>query len=577
MTAQAAATVSTPPVPIPIEHLEGYWRREASHFPQPLTPFTSSFFLPISNGAFRRIMAETGALLDGIEFREIGGWVYNRQVPMGGKDRKAPPPWLMWALLHVSPTLRSRVRENVLAVREGRAYRELESWHGRDRTRQQREIERLRAMDLESLDDAAFASAFEDIRAFTASSAELHFRLVTPGVALAELVFDCEELLGWDEAKALSLLRGLSVMSTEPARRLAALARMAAERPAIRAYLEQHLDNDVERLPGVDSEFAAAFSRYQAEFGFRALRYELADPTLIEVPSVTLALIRDQLLRKYDPDAEAVVAEKGREAALAEARAALASHSATERERFECDLERARAYYPTREDNEFFTVSAPLALLRFAAIEAGRRLQARGIIEAPDDVFFLEIEELRALLSGDELTVLPIAARKGMRQWALAHPGPASYGRDPGPPPSFGPFPEETRRTMRAMFWFAERVFAEDASARRQQNATALKGIPASPGTYTGPVRIVMGEDEFGKLRAGDVLVCPITSPVWSVLFPSVGALVTDSGGILSHPAIISREYGIPAVVATGNATALLQDGQRVTVDGATGTIVVVE
>jgi pyruvate,water dikinase len=82
-----------------------------------------------------------------------------------------------------------------------------------------------------------------------------------------------------------------------------------------------------------------------------------------------------------------------------------------------------------------------------------------------------------------------------------------------------------------------------------------------------------MDEFDFGKLRPGDVLVCPVTSPVWSVLFPSVGALVTDTGGLLSHPAIIAREYGVPAVVATGNATALLRDDQVVTVDGSAGRI----
>ena len=82
-----------------------------------------------------------------------------------------------------------------------------------------------------------------------------------------------------------------------------------------------------------------------------------------------------------------------------------------------------------------------------------------------------------------------------------------------------------------------------------------------------------MGEHQFGKIRAGDVVVCPVTSPAWSVVFPSMGALVTDGGGILSHPAIIAREHGIPAVVGTGNATSVLRDGQRVTVDGGTGVV----
>jgi pyruvate,water dikinase len=82
-----------------------------------------------------------------------------------------------------------------------------------------------------------------------------------------------------------------------------------------------------------------------------------------------------------------------------------------------------------------------------------------------------------------------------------------------------------------------------------------------------------MDEVEFDRLEVGDVVVCPITSPVWSVVFPSVGALVTDAGGILSHPAIIAREYRVPAVVATGNATSVLRDGQRVTVDGSAGVV----
>ncbi|HZD51738.1 MAG TPA: PEP-utilizing enzyme [Woeseiaceae bacterium] len=100
-----------------------------------------------------------------------------------------------------------------------------------------------------------------------------------------------------------------------------------------------------------------------------------------------------------------------------------------------------------------------------------------------------------------------------------------------------------------------------------------LSGIAASAGRYTGIARVVIGEHQFGKIESGDVLVCPVTSPVWSVLFPRIGALVTDTGGILSHPAIIAREYGVPAVVATGNATRLLHDGQLVTVDGTAGTV----
>ena len=125
-----------------------------------------------------------------------------------------------------------------------------------------------------------------------------------------------------------------------------------------------------------------------------------------------------------------------------------------------------------------------------------------------------------------------------------------------------------------AFLWAVDRILAPGRA--ESAGDAAVNGIAASPGSYTGPVRVIRDESQFDRLRAGDVLVCPITSPVWSVLFPSIGALVTDTGGTLSHPAIIAREYGIPAVVNSGSGTSVLEDGQMVTVDGAAGTVRIV-
>jgi rifampicin phosphotransferase len=106
--------------------------------------------------------------------------------------------------------------------------------------------------------------------------------------------------------------------------------------------------------------------------------------------------------------------------------------------------------------------------------------------------------------------------------------------------------PAEARLANDGFLWAVDRIFGPDTTGRVGPDG-AVTGIAASPGSYTGPVRVIMNETEFGRLRAGDVLVCPVTSPVWSVLFPSIGALVTDVGGNLSHPTIIAREYGVPA------------------------------
>ncbi|MDZ7728874.1 MAG: PEP-utilizing enzyme [Dehalococcoidia bacterium] len=129
--------------------------------------------------------------------------------------------------------------------------------------------------------------------------------------------------------------------------------------------------------------------------------------------------------------------------------------------------------------------------------------------------------------------------------------------------------PAEGRRINGAFTWMMGIEYAPPP----EPTPGALAGIGASAGQYTGPVRVIRSEAEFGRIRPGDVLVCPVTTPVWSVLFSSASALVTDGGSILSHAAIIAREHNIPAVVATGTATSDLRDGQVVTVDGTRGTV----
>jgi len=156
----------------------------------------------------------------------------------------------------------------------------------------------------------------------------------------------------------------------------------------------------------------------------------------------------------------------------------------------------------------------------------------------------------------------------------MAHPGPYAYGEPPSGPPPFDLLPPPARLVNQGVMWGLAQVFGEPGGVQQEG---VVAGTPASPGRYTGTVRLVMSEHQFSKIRAGDVVVCPTTSPAWSVVFPSMGALVTDGGGMLSHPAIIAREHRIPAVVGAGNATDVLGDGDLVTVDGDTGVVVLAD
>jgi pyruvate,water dikinase len=105
---------------------------------------------------------------------------------------------------------------------------------------------------------------------------------------------------------------------------------------------------------------------------------------------------------------------------------------------------------------------------------------------------------------------------------------------------------------------------------------TVLRGLGASAGTYTGPARVIVREAQFEAVQPGEVLVCPQSSPAWTILFGRIGALVTDDGGTLSHSAIAAREFGLPAVLATRNGTRTLTTGQIVEVDGAAGLVRIV-
>ena len=261
--------------------------------------------------------------------------------------------------------------------------------------------------------------------------------------------------------------------------------------------------------------------------------------------------------------------------ALARAHGELAGRSEQDKARFERALAYARRAYGTRDDSIFWLDNQPCAFLRYCAVEIGRRLAERGVLARAGDAVFLEEPELRDALTssdGDDLRAL-VTRRKAERAWLIAHPGPLSYGKDPGAPPDMSPLPWALRLFNAAM---VQSMQLMSAPSRPQDAADELRGIPGSPGRYSGTVRVVRDETEFAKLRPGDVLVAPATSPPWSVLFLQAAAVVTDSGGVLSHTAVIAREYGIPAVLATGEATRRLSDGDQVSVDGSTGVVSIV-
>jgi rifampicin phosphotransferase len=238
-----------------------------------------------------------------------------------------------------------------------------------------------------------------------------------------------------------------------------------------------------------------------------------------------------------------------REQLTARCAAALADRPALQA-RFLALLEVAQRYAGLREQQaRQFTLAWPL--LRRCAFRLGEQLQIKGMLERPEEVFFLIRGEL------DHRSSLQEAVRRRRAVWERQRRllAPLTIGRPP-------------RLVQRELLATVDAVRTPGAVAEG-----AIVGQPASPGRATGPVRIMAGPGDFNRFQPGEVLVARATAPAWTPLFARAAAVVTDGGTLAAHASLVAREYGIPAVVATGDATTRLRDGQQVTVDGGAGTV----
>jgi rifampicin phosphotransferase len=260
-----------------------------------------------------------------------------------------------------------------------------------------------------------------------------------------------------------------------------------------------------------------------------------------------------------DPDALARFARAKAERLQAEAEA----RSALEREpkllaRFEKRLSTAQRFGVIREEQvASFTLGWPV--MRRALLHLGGVLMKRGVLIAAEDVFFLTRDELLAALAGSSppRSLVPAVIER-QKHW--------QHQRGLVPPLILG----EMTPMMKQMLEQAEHIFRPEGEPSVRNG---LSGLPASPGQASGPIRVIRTPEEFDRLQPGDVLVAPATTPAWTPLFARAAAVVTDTGSPLAHASLAAREYGIPAVVGTGNATARLQDGQVALVDGNTGLV----
>jgi pyruvate,water dikinase len=204
--------------------------------------------------------------------------------------------------------------------------------------------------------------------------------------------------------------------------------------------------------------------------------------------------------------------------------------------------------FHTRErDTMHFELTRIFPVFRRILHELGLHWTERGLLPDPEQIFFLTFDEIEAGVSQDE----PMHALAAQRREEYE----ANKLR-PWPNVIHGEHEEYTQ-----------------AAEPTQDEAGRLQGVAGSPGVVSGRARVIRGPEEFHRLQKGDILIAPITNPVWTPLFAIASGVVTEVGGILSHGAIVAREYGIPAVMSITGATQRILEGQDVTVDGDKGRV----
>jgi pyruvate,water dikinase len=531
----------------------GSWELDAVHFPRPVTRYWSEMHPDALKRGFREFTSYYGMLLDSLEYGYVNGFAYHAPRPVA--PEQAPE--------------RFQRAEEVFAKKLWRD--QLREWDETFKPASIRMHRELQAVDPDRLSDGGLVGYIDRCHEHHREMIYQHMRHTGAAmVAIGDLLAHAGDWTGVPPAELLGMMRGAAPVSAGVS---GELGRMVSAVKAD-AVAQEILNSDgdpgetLERLRSLDSEAGRAVSAYLDLTGYRLLDgFDISGRYALEMPDALLRAIRAQV----EGTGEAAAAA-GVEGKIAEVREKVPPEH---REEFDGMVEEARLMYRIRDERGVYSDIWAAGIMRRAAIAAGRRLAAKGRIHDPEHFVDASFDEMRALVGG---TGGPSAAElAGRYEWRTTHDAkeaPMHLGPPAPPPPDPSGLPPAEARMMRAAGITIDSMFAPSKQAHGEDT---LRGLAASAGVYEGPARRVAGPTEFDRIVEGDVLLTESTSEAFNILLPLLGAIVTDSGGLLSHSAIVAREYGIPGVVGTRDATDRIPGGARVRVDGDAGEVTVLD
>jgi len=527
----------------------GSWAQDPVHFPRPVTRYWAETHPePCKRGA-NDMARYYGMLIDGLEIAYVNGFAYNTITP-------APE--------EVIPARFERADE----VFRGKLWREqLREWDETCKPASIAAHRQLQAVDPAALSDTELVAYLTRCRDHHAAMMFQHFRFTgTAVVPTGDFLAHVEDWTGLPRAELLGLMRGSASVSAGGSAELERLVAAVGQDASALELLESGEDpgSVLAALRSLEGEGGLAVSGYLDLVGYRLLDgFDISEPAALELPDALLRAIRG------------AVGGRVEESSGVEDRIADVRRKVPEQHRNEFDelLGEARLTYRLRDERGIYSDIWASGLMRRAVLAGGRRLADRGRIHDAEHLVDASLGEMCLLLSGSEApSADELAKRFEYRASHTAKDAPAFLGPPPPPPPDQSGLPPAVARLMRATSIALGEVFG---SSSAQHEEHLLRGLAASRGLYEGPARRVTGPSEFGRIVQGDVLVTEATSEAFNILLPLLGAIVTDNGGLLSHSAIVAREYGIPGVVGTRDATERIADGTRLRVDGDAGEVTV--
>ena len=527
----------------------GSWVLDPVHFPRPATRYLAENHPSHFARGVREFMAYYGMLLEGMEMQFVNGFAYRalRPVPEAEVPKRFARADEVW---------------------ERKVWRDqLKEWDETAKPASIKTHRELQAVDADALSDDALVEYLTRCRDHHGEMVFQHMRFT--GSAMVPIGDLLAHLGMWTDvppAVALAMMQGAAPVSAGASVELDRLITAITNDASARGLLESDGDpaKTLAELRAAGGDVGPAMNAYLDLVGCRLLDgFDISGRYALELPDALLRAIRTSVETAGSQTADV-------DARIADIRARVPEQH---RAQFDQLLGEARLMYRLRDERGVFSDIWASGIMRRAALAAGRRLEDKGRIHDAEHFVDAGFDEMCALVKGtggpsaDELE-----QRFADRSSRTVKQAPPTLGPAEPPPPDPSGLPPGVARVMHATGIALGEVFG---SSEAQHEENRLRGLAASGGVYEGPARRISGPSEFDRIVQGDVLVTESTTEAFNILLPLLGAIVTDAGGLLSHSAIVAREYGIPGVVGTRDATDHIPDGSRVRVDGDAGEVTV--